>query len=164
MLLFSNKSFANIYGIDCSNKKGTTKWVYSFKRKAIVLYEQDSKKTKVKFEIKNPDSWIKRNYIRNYLQGSKELRGALIDFDWKAIWQASKSGEKIPLKSFISVLDFKRALNGLKKHPEGFIVTITFAVNTTSDSLRDAFWIMKSTFRGIKLFAIGKKKILNRDK
>ena len=41
---------------------------------------------------------------------------------------------------------------------------ITFAVNTTSDSLRDAFWIMKSTFRGIKLFAIGKKKILNRDK
>ena len=118
----------------------------------------------VKFEIKNPDSWIKRNYIRNYLQGSKELRGALIDFDWKAIWQASKSGEKIPLKSFISVLDFKRALNGLKKHPEVGIVTITFAVNTTSDSLRDAFWIMKSTFRGIKLFAIGKKKILNRDK
>ena len=52
----------------------------------------------VKFEIKNPDSWIKRNYIRNYLQGSKELRGALIDFDWKAIWQASKSGKKIPLK------------------------------------------------------------------
>ena len=25
------------------------------------------------FKIKNPDSWIKRNYIRNYLQGSKEL-------------------------------------------------------------------------------------------
>ena len=52
ILLFSNQSFANIYGIDCSNKKGSTKWVYSSKRKAIVLYEQDSKKTKVKFEIK----------------------------------------------------------------------------------------------------------------
>ncbi len=52
MLSFSNKSFANIYGIDCSNKKGTTKWVYSLKRKAIVLYEQDSKKTKIKFQIK----------------------------------------------------------------------------------------------------------------
>ena len=52
MLLLSNGSFANIYGINCSNKKGATKWVYSFKRKAIVLYEQDGIKTKVKFEIK----------------------------------------------------------------------------------------------------------------
>ena len=118
----------------------------------------------VKFAIKNPDSWVRRNYIRNYLQGSNELRGALIDIDWKAIWKAGKSGEKIPLKNVISVLDFKRALNGLKKHPEGIIVTATFAVNVTSDSLRDAFWIMRSTFRGIKLLAIGKKKFFNKDK
>ena len=111
------------------------------------------------FKIRNPDSWIKRNYIRNYLQGSKELRSSLIDFEWEAMRQASKSGQKIPLKKFISVLDIKRALNGIRKHPEGILVTTIFALNATSDSLRDGFWIMRSTFRGIKVLAIGKKKI-----
>ena len=52
LILLSNESFADIYGINCANKKGSTKWVYSLKRKAIVLYDQDGAKTKVKFEIK----------------------------------------------------------------------------------------------------------------
>ena len=79
--MFSNGSFANIYGIDCSNKKGTTKWVYSFKRKAIVLYEQDGQNTKVKFEIqKETPSFLEAKGNMNELKttvsfdiGKKEI-------------------------------------------------------------------------------------------
>ena len=52
LISFGNTSYANIYGMECSNKKTAMSFVYSLKRKAIILREENGAPTKVKFEIK----------------------------------------------------------------------------------------------------------------
>ncbi|MGY9001398.1 MAG: hypothetical protein ACKVIK_15895 [Rhodospirillales bacterium] len=112
-----------------------------------------------KFKIKEPSTWVTRSYIRHYIQGSNELRNSVIDFNWKGLYEASKGSKKIPMNEFISILDYKRAYKCIKRHPEGIIGTTTLAVNAASDSAKNIFMILKTTFRSAKLFSIGIKKI-----
>ena len=102
---------------------------------------------------------LARSYIRHYIQGSNELRKSVIDFNWKGLYEAAKGSEKIPMNEFISILNYKRAYNCIKKHPEGIIGTTTFALNLASDSVKNIFMILKTTFRSVKLVSIGIKKI-----
>ena len=51
-IFVTNNSNANIYQLTCKNKKNTTTWVYSFKRKAVILSKINNNKTKVTFKIK----------------------------------------------------------------------------------------------------------------
>ena len=50
-IFVTNNSNANIYQLTCKNKKNTTTWVYSFKRKAVILSKLNNNKTKVSFKI-----------------------------------------------------------------------------------------------------------------
>jgi len=113
----------------------------------------------IKFKIGKPSTWFSRSYIRHYIQGSNELRKSVIDLNWKGLYEASKASKKIPLNEFISILNYKRAYNCIKKHPEGIIGTTTFALNLASDSVKNIFMILKTTFRSVKLVSIGIKKI-----
>ena len=112
----------------------------------------------VKFNSKKPNTWFKRGYIRHYLEGSSELRRSVVDINWKGFNEAAKSSKKIPLKDFISILNYKRAYNSIKEHPEGIIGTTTFALNATSESVQKIYIILKSSARTFKLISFGKKK------
>ena len=51
VIFIPNNSNANIYQLICKNNKNTTVWVYSFKRKAVILTKINQGKTKVNFTI-----------------------------------------------------------------------------------------------------------------
>ena len=84
----------------------------------------------------------------------------MVDINWKGLNEAAKTSKKIPLKDFISILNFKRAYNGIKEHPEGIIGTTTFALNATSESVQKIYIILKSSARTLKLISFGKKKYI----
>lgn len=44
-------SNANIYELSCKNKKNTTTWIYSSKRKQVILTNINNSKTKVNFRM-----------------------------------------------------------------------------------------------------------------
>ena len=114
----------------------------------------------VKFNLNKPITWFKRGYIRHYLEGSSELRNSVVDINWKGLNEAVRTSKKIPLKDFISILNFKRAYNVIKEHPEGIIGTATFALNATSESVQKIYIILKSSARTLKLISFGKKKYI----
>ena len=73
-------SNANIYQLSCKNKKNTTVWVYSNKRKQIILTKINNSKTKVNFKMdkQTPSSftcWFHWRLQTNvtYSQNSNEL-------------------------------------------------------------------------------------------
>ena len=74
-------SNANIYQLSCKNKKNTTVWVYSKKRKQIILTKINNSKTKVNFKMgkQTPSSFSSVGSIGGlqtnltYSQNSNEL-------------------------------------------------------------------------------------------
>ena len=74
-------SNANIYQLSCKNKKNTTVWVYSNKRKQIILTKINNSKTKVNFKMdkQTPSSFTSNGSIGGlqtnvtYSQNSNEL-------------------------------------------------------------------------------------------
>jgi len=74
-------SNANIYELSCKNKKNTTVWVYSNKRKQIILTKINNSKTKVNFKMdrQTPSSFNSNGSIGglqtnvNYNKNSNEL-------------------------------------------------------------------------------------------
>ena len=63
----ASNSNANIYQLTCKNKKNTTTWVYSFKRKAVILSNLNNNKTKVSFKIERNTntSFVSKGALRN---------------------------------------------------------------------------------------------------
>ena len=127
---------------------------------AKIIYDNGSwvNPNETKFNLKKSNTWLKRGYVRHYLEGSSELRKSVLDINWKGLAEASKASKKIPLKDFISIFNFKRAYRSIKIHPEGIIGTTTFAFNASSDSVQKIYIIIKSTARTLKLISFGKKK------
>ena len=127
---------------------------------AKIIYDNGSwvNPNETKFNLKKSKTWLKRGYVRHYLEGSSELRKSVLDINWKGLAEASKASKKIPLKDFISIFNLKRAYRSIKEHPEGIIGTTTFALNASSDSVQKIYIIIKSTARTLKLISFGKKK------
>ena len=81
VIFIPNNSNANIYQLICKNNKNTTVWVYSFKRKAVILTKINQGETKVNFTIERNTntsfvsngtlSKLKTNV--NYNQSSNQL-------------------------------------------------------------------------------------------
>lgn len=77
----TGNSSANIYQLTCKNKKNTTTWVYSFKRKAVILSKLNNNKTKVNFKIERNTntSFVSKGALSNlktnvtYDQNSNQL-------------------------------------------------------------------------------------------
>ncbi len=45
-----------------------------------------------KFELTKPKTWLQRNYMRHYMQGSEEVTSSLIHFEWKKFKHAAITG------------------------------------------------------------------------
>lgn len=86
-----------------------------------------------KFEVKNPKTWIKRNYVRHYMQGSQEITDSIIEVNWKDFAEAAKTGNKIQLKDFIKVFRFKKTVSAAKEHPEAVVVPVGMAVGSAAE-------------------------------
>ena len=83
-----------------------------------------------KFKIKEPRTWTKRNYVRHYMQGSQEVTDSIIRINWKGFVEAAKTGDKIPMKDFISILKYKDTFKAAKNHPEAVIVPVGMAAGS----------------------------------
>ena len=61
-------SNANIYQLVCKNKKNTTVWVYSNKRKQVVLSKINNNNTKINFsmERQTPNSFLSKGALSGY--------------------------------------------------------------------------------------------------
>ena len=127
---------------------------------AKIIYDNGSwvNPNETEFSLKKSNTWLRRGYVRHYLEGSSELRKSVLDINWKGLTEASKASKKIPLKDFISIFNLKRAYRSIQEHPEGIIGTTTFALNASSDSVQKIYIIIKSTARTLKLISFGKKK------
>ena len=70
-IFVTNNSNANIYQLTCKNKKNTTTWVHSFKRKAVILSKLNNNKTKVSFTIKRNtnDAFMATGVLSNLKTG-----------------------------------------------------------------------------------------------
>ena len=83
-----------------------------------------------KFELKTPKTWVKRNYVRHYMQGSQEITDSIIEINWKGFVEAAKTGDKIPMKDFIKVFRFKKTVKAMKDHPEAVAVPVGMAAGS----------------------------------
>ena len=65
---FTQTANANIYELTCKNKKNTTTWVFSNKRKQVVLSKVNSAKTKVNFKMdrQTPGSFSSKGSFAGY--------------------------------------------------------------------------------------------------
>lgn len=83
-----------------------------------------------KFEAGKPSTWVKRNYVRHYMQGSKEITDSIIKVDWKKLKEASKGGEKVKLNEVVSLFKFKNTIQAAKEHPEAVVVPVGLAAGS----------------------------------
>ena len=100
-----------------------------------IIYEDGSwvNPDEPKFEAKNPKTWVKRNYVRHYMQGSQEITDSIIEVNWKDFTEAAKTGNKIQLRDFIKVFRFKKTVSAVKDHPEAAIVPVGMAVGSAAE-------------------------------
>ena len=63
-----------------------------------VIYENGSwvNPEEPKWKLTKPKSWFKRNYVRHYMQGSKEITDSIIYFDWQKFKHAAVTGDRVP--------------------------------------------------------------------
>ena len=103
-----------------------------------VIYENGSwvNPDEPKFEAQKPSTWLKRNYVRHYMQGSQEITDSIIHINWKGFVKAAKTGDKIPMKDFISILKYKDTFKSANKHPEAVIVPVGMAAGSAVEGSR----------------------------
>tara|TARA_B100000287_G_C20331585_1_gene661982 strand:+ start:113 stop:643 length:531 start_codon:yes stop_codon:yes gene_type:complete len=91
-----------------------------------VIYENGSwvNPEEPKWTLVKPKSWLKRNYVRHYMQGSKELTESIIYVDWQKIKEAAKTGDKVPAGEVFKVLRLKDTYKAIKTHPEAAAVPV----------------------------------------
>ena len=83
-----------------------------------------------KFEASKPSTWVKRNYVRHYMQGSQEITDSIIKVDWAKLKEASKTGDKVELQEVVSVLKIKDTIKAAKTHPEAVAVPVGLAAGS----------------------------------
>ena len=75
-----------------------------------VIYENGSwvNPEEPKFKITKPKTWLKRNYVRHYMQGSQELTDSIIKSNFKEFVEAGKTGDQIKMNGFIELCQFEK--------------------------------------------------------
>ena len=100
-----------------------------------IIYENGSwvNPDEPEFKVKKPKTWIKRNYVRHYMQGSQEITDSIIEVNWKGFTEAAKTGDKIPMKDFIKLFRFKKTAAAIKEHPEAVVVPVGMAAGSAAE-------------------------------
>lgn len=97
-----------------------------------VIYENGSwvNPEEPKWKLTKPKSWFKRNYVRHYMQGSKEVTDSIIYFDWQKFKHAAVTGDRVPAGDVFKVFRLKDTYRAVKAHPEAAVVPIGMAAGS----------------------------------
>lgn len=97
-----------------------------------VIYENGSwvNPDEPKFKAEKPKTWVKRNYVRHYMQGSQEITDSIIHFNWTKFKEAAKTGEKVKLNEVLTLFKLKDTLKAAKEHPEAVVVPAGMAAGS----------------------------------
>ena len=100
-----------------------------------VIYENGSwvNPEEPKFKITKPKTWLKRNYVRHYMQGSQELTDSIIKINFKELVEAGKTGDKIKLNEFIEIFQLDKTKEAVKNHPEAIAVPAGMAIGSAAE-------------------------------
>ena len=100
-----------------------------------VIYENGSwvNPEESKFKITKPKTWLKRNYVRHYMQGSQELTDSIIKINFKELVEAGKTGDKIKLNEFIELFQLDKTKEAVKNHPEAVAVPAGMALGSAAE-------------------------------
>ena len=85
-----------------------------------VIYENGSwvNPDEPKFKLTKPKTWLKRNYVRHYMQGSQELTDSIIKINFKEFVEAGKTGDQIKMNECIELFSLIRLELRLKITPK----------------------------------------------
>ena len=97
-----------------------------------VIYENGSwvNPEEPKWKLTKPKSWFKRNYVRHYMQGSKEVTDSIIYFDWQKFKHAAVTGDRVPAGEVFKVFRLKDTYKDIKTHPEAAMVPVGMAAGS----------------------------------
>ena len=97
-----------------------------------VIYENGSwvNPEEPKWKLTKPKTWIKRNYVRHYMQGSKEVTDSIIYFDWQKFKRAAITGDRVPAGEVFKGFRLKDTYRAVKAHPEAAVVPIGMAAGS----------------------------------
>ena len=100
-----------------------------------IIYEDGSwvNPDEPKFKLTKPNTWLKRNYVRHYMQGSQELTDSIIKINFKEFVEAGKTGDKIKMNEFIELFQFDKTRAAIKNHPEAVVVPAGMALGSAAE-------------------------------
>ena len=100
-----------------------------------IIYEDCSwvKPDEPKFKLTKPKTWLKRNYVRHYMQGSQELTDSIIKINFKEFVEAGKTGDQIKMNEFIELFQFDKTRAAIKNHPEAVVVPAGMALGSAAE-------------------------------
>ena len=100
-----------------------------------VIYENGSwvNPEEPEFKLTSPKTWLKRNYVRHYLQGSQELTDSIIKINFKELVEAGKTGDKIKLNEFVELFQLDKTREAVKNHPEAVAVPAGMALGSAAE-------------------------------
>ena len=100
-----------------------------------IIYEDGSwvNPDEPKFKLTKPKTWLKRNYVRHYMQGSQELTDAIIKINFKEFVEAGKTGDQIKMNEFIELFQFDKTRAAIKNHPEAVVVPAGMALGSAAE-------------------------------
>ena len=100
-----------------------------------IIYEDGSwvNPDEPKFKLTKPKTWLKRNYVRHYMQGSQELTDSIIKINFKELIEAGKTGDQIKLNEFIQLFQLDKTKEAVKNHPEAVAVPAGMALGSAAE-------------------------------
>lgn len=100
-----------------------------------IIYEDGSwvNPDEPKFKLTKPKTWLKRNYVRHYMQGSQELTDSIIKINFKELVEAGKTGDQIKLNEFIELFQLDKTKEAVKNHPEAIAVPAGMAIGSAAE-------------------------------
>ena len=100
-----------------------------------IIYEDGSwvNPDEPKFKLTKPKTWLKRNYVRHYMQGSQELTDSIIKINFKEFVEAGKTGDQIKMNEFIELFQFDKTTAAIKNHPEAVVVPAGMALGSAAE-------------------------------
>ena len=127
-----------------------------------VIYENGSwvNPEEPKFKLTSPKTWLKRNYVRHYMQGSQELTDSIIKINFKELAEAGKTGDKIKLNEFIELFQFDKTREAVKNHPEAIAVPAGMALGSAAEGGKGTAMATVGLLKNVGTFTLKTIKFL----
>ena len=127
-----------------------------------IIYENGSwvNPDEPKFKLTKPKTWLKRNYVRHYMQGSQELTDSIIKINFKELVEAGKTGDQIKMNEFIELFQFDKTRTAIKNHPEAVVVPAGMALGSAAEGSKGTVMATVGLFKNVSTLTLKTIKFL----